>query len=60
VDEERKPAEPGNEVEDLRAKVAALAAQLTEEHKMGSIGRCWPASCTKSIARLARYFRITK
>jgi two-component system, NtrC family, sensor kinase len=39
VDEERKPAEPGNEVEDLRAKVAALAAQLTEEHKMGSIGR---------------------
>jgi two-component system NtrC family sensor kinase len=39
VDEERKPAAPGSEAEDLRAKVASLTAQITEEHKMGSIGR---------------------
>jgi two-component system NtrC family sensor kinase len=39
VDEERKPAQPGSEAEDLRATVASLTAQITEEHKMGSIGR---------------------
>jgi two-component system NtrC family sensor kinase len=39
VDEEREPAQPGSEAEDLRATVASLTAQITEEHKMGSIGR---------------------
>ena len=39
MDEERKPAQPGSEAEDLRATVASLTAQITEEHKMGSIGR---------------------
>lgn len=39
MSEERNPAQPESEAADLREKVANLTAQLTEEHKMGSIGR---------------------
>ena len=37
--EERNPAQVSSETQDLHAKVASLTAQLTEEHKMASIGR---------------------
>lgn len=37
--EERNAEQRGSEAEDLRATVASLTAQLTEEHKMASIGR---------------------
>lgn len=39
MDEEPRPEQLWSEAVDLRAKVASLTAQLTEEHKMASIGR---------------------
>src|SRR5205085_7143814 len=39
VSDEVNPAQPGSEAEDLRATVASLMAQVTEEHQMASIGR---------------------